>query len=123
MRNEEKLPEETPEEIALKALTARAKTIAKGPVLIIEVEDINEDKSITKRYGFFKMPDRMVVGLAMGMIKKNPVEANEFILMKCLIPEVSNIDLSKDTDFWACCPHTAPLLDYAEEKKSSSRMA
>jgi hypothetical protein len=119
MRNEEKVPEETPEEIEFQRLKTKAKGLAKGPMLTMTIEDV---KTGVKRYGFFKMPDRHVLGLALGKQKINPVEATEFILLNCILKEVSTIDLMDDGDFWECCDHSAPLMAKLEEKKSSSTM-
>jgi len=117
MRNEEKL--EPAEETGFEALKNRAKILAKGPMLTITVEDV---KTGVKRYGFFKMPDRHVLGLALGKQKINPVEATEFILLNCILKEVSTINLMDDGDFWECCDPSAPIMAKLDEQKSSSTM-
>jgi hypothetical protein len=99
----------TPEEIAAKAA---------GAVLMIEVED---PKTGEKRVGYFRKPERNVIGLAYAKLQKNRVEAVEFLLKNCIIGKLSTVNIDDDADFFALLNEAEELLYLIEQKKSKSK--
>jgi hypothetical protein len=83
----------------------------KGAILKIEVED---------KIGYFKYPNRYVVGLFLAQLEDNRVQALETLLNGTIIESVSTLDLSNDEYFYAAMNNAQKLIDHINNNKKKS---
>jgi hypothetical protein len=82
-----------------------------GAVKVIEFED--------EKIAYLKKPNRYVLGIAFSKLESNPVEANEILIKNCIIPEVSDMDVMDNDDYFlSLMQHAGDLLQL---KKSTSK--